>query len=121
MTIHDFDCVRWLAASEPVEISAMAACLVDPMFAELGDVDTSIVSVRFENGALAVIDNSRRSGFGYDVRTEIFGSEGRSSSASTGTRRVTALTGPACRPTTSISSSSGSTRPMSTRSATSST
>jgi myo-inositol 2-dehydrogenase/D-chiro-inositol 1-dehydrogenase len=54
----------------------MAACLVDPMFAELGDVDTSIVTIRFESGALAVIDNSRRSGYGYDLRTEIFGAEG---------------------------------------------
>ena len=76
MSIHNFDCVRWMAGSEVVEVSAMAACLVDPMFAELGDVDTSIVTLRFESGALAVIDNSRRSGFGYDLRTEIFGSEG---------------------------------------------
>ena len=76
MTIHNFDCVRWLAGSEAVEVSAMAACLVDPMFAELGDVDTSIVTIRFESGALAVIDNSRRSGYGYDLRTEIFGAEG---------------------------------------------
>jgi myo-inositol 2-dehydrogenase/D-chiro-inositol 1-dehydrogenase len=93
MTIHDFDCVRWLAASEPVEISAMAACLVDPMFAELGDVDTSIVSIRFESGALAVIDNSRRSGFGYDVRTEIFGSEGALFVGFHQDTPVTALTG----------------------------
>jgi predicted dehydrogenase len=76
MTIHNFDCVRWLAGCEVVEAYAMAACLVDPMFAELGDVDTSIVTLRFENDALAVIDNSRRSGFGYDLRTEIFGSDG---------------------------------------------
>jgi myo-inositol 2-dehydrogenase/D-chiro-inositol 1-dehydrogenase len=76
MTIHNFDCVRWLAGSEVTEVSAMAACLVDPMFAELGDYDTSIVTLRCENGALAVIDNSRRSGFGYDLRTEVFGSDG---------------------------------------------
>jgi myo-inositol 2-dehydrogenase/D-chiro-inositol 1-dehydrogenase len=76
MTIHNFDCVRWLMGSEPVEIFAMAATLVDPMIDELGDVDTSIVSIRFDSGGLAVIDNSRRAGFGYDVRTEIFGSEG---------------------------------------------
>jgi len=76
MTIHNFDCVRWLAGCEVVEVSAMAAALVDPMFAELGDVDTSIATLRLESGALAVIDNSRRSGFGYDLRTEIFGSAG---------------------------------------------
>ena len=99
----------------------MAACLVDPMFAELGDIDTSIVSVRFESGALAVIDNSRRSGFGYDVRTEIFGSEGALLVGFHRDTPVTALTGSGVSTaTTSICSSSGSTRPTSTRSATSS-
>jgi myo-inositol 2-dehydrogenase/D-chiro-inositol 1-dehydrogenase len=76
MTIHNFDCIRWLADCDVTEVSAVAACLVDPMFAELGDVDTSIVTLRLESGALAVIDNSRRSGFGYDLRTEVFGSAG---------------------------------------------
>jgi len=76
MTIHNFDCVRWLMGREPREVFAMGSSLVDPMFAELGDVDTSIVSIRFDNDALAVIDNSRRSNFGYDVRTEVFGSKG---------------------------------------------
>ena len=76
MTIHNFDCVRWLIGAEPVELFTMAAALVDPVFEELRDVDTSVVSIRFANGALASIENSRRSGFGYDVRTEIFGSQG---------------------------------------------
>ena len=74
MVIHDFDCVRWLMECEPVEIFAMGANLVDPMFAKYGDIDTCAVTVKFESGALAVIDASRRSGFGYDIRTEIFGS-----------------------------------------------
>lgn len=76
MVIHDFDCVRWLMGCEPLEIFAMGANLVDPMFAKYGDIDTCAVTVKFESGALAVIDASRRSGFGYDIRTEIFGSKG---------------------------------------------
>lgn len=76
MTIHNFDCVRWLIGAEATELFAMGAALVDPTLVELNDIDTSIVSIRFANGALAVIDNSRRSGFGYDVRTEVFGSAG---------------------------------------------
>jgi len=76
MVIHNFDNVRWLMGSEVSEVFAMGASLVDPMFEEFKDIDTSVVSLRFENGALGTIDNSRRSGFGYDVRTEIFGSEG---------------------------------------------
>jgi len=76
MCIHNFDCVRWLMGDDPVELYAVGSALVDPMFAEVGDVDTSIVTMKFPTGALAVIDNSRRSGFGYDVRTEVFGSKG---------------------------------------------
>jgi myo-inositol 2-dehydrogenase/D-chiro-inositol 1-dehydrogenase len=76
MTIHNFDCVRWMMGSEVSELFAMGSALVDPVFQELGDVDTSVVSLRFATDALGVIDNSRRSGFGYDVRTEVFGSEG---------------------------------------------
>ncbi len=76
MTIHNFDCVRWLMGREAVAISTVAQALTDPMFAELGDVDTSVVTLTFDGGGIAMIDNSRRSGFGYDVRTEVFGSEG---------------------------------------------
>ncbi|MBX3069920.1 MAG: inositol 2-dehydrogenase [Thermomicrobiales bacterium] len=76
MTIHCFDCLRWLAGEEVAEVFAMGSNLVDPIFGELGDIDTSVVSMRFESGALGVIDNSRRSAFGYDVRAEVFGSEG---------------------------------------------
>lgn len=75
MVIHDFDCVRWLMRSEPVEIFAMGANLVDPVFAKYGDIDTCVVNIKFESGSLGAIDASRRSGFGYDVRTEIFGSK----------------------------------------------
>ncbi|MEA2530884.1 MAG: myo-inositol 2-dehydrogenase / D-chiro-inositol 1-dehydrogenase [Thermomicrobiales bacterium] len=76
MTIHNFDNVRWLMGDEVTEVFAVGTAVVDPMFAELGDIDTSIVTLRFAGGGIAVIDNSRRAGFGYDVRTEIFGSKG---------------------------------------------
>ena len=76
MTIHNFDCVRWMMGEEVSEVFAMGSALVSPVFNELDDIDTSVVSLRFANDSLGVIDNSRRSGFGYDVRTEVFGSEG---------------------------------------------
>jgi myo-inositol 2-dehydrogenase/D-chiro-inositol 1-dehydrogenase len=76
MTIHNFDCVRWMMGAEVKELFAMGSAIVDPVFLELDDIDTSVISLRFENDALGVIDNSRRSGFGYDVRTEVFGSDG---------------------------------------------
>jgi myo-inositol 2-dehydrogenase / D-chiro-inositol 1-dehydrogenase len=76
MTIHNFDCVRWMMGQEVNQIFAMGSALVSPVFRELRDIDTSVISLRFSDDSLGVIDNSRRSGFGYDVRTEIFGSEG---------------------------------------------
>lgn len=76
MTIHDFDMARYLTGSEAVEIHAYGSVLVDPVFGECDDVDTAIVSIRFENGALGVIDNSRQAVYGYDQRIEVFGSGG---------------------------------------------
>ncbi|MBD3921207.1 inositol 2-dehydrogenase [Paenibacillus sp. PR3] len=76
MAIHDFDMARFLSGSEVAEVSAHGTVLVDPVFAEHGDVDTAITTLRFENGALGVIDNSRRAAYGYDQRVEVFGSKG---------------------------------------------
>jgi len=76
MTIHNFDCVRWLMGDDPVELFAMGSALTGDDIVAANDIDTSIVSMRFADGSLASIENSRRSGFGYDVRTEVFGSEG---------------------------------------------
>jgi myo-inositol 2-dehydrogenase/D-chiro-inositol 1-dehydrogenase len=76
MVIHNFDNVRWLVGSEATEVFALGTVLVDSMFSDYGDIDTSVVTLRFESGAIGSIDNSRRSAFGYDVRTEIFGSTG---------------------------------------------
>ena len=76
MTIHDFDMVRYLSGSEVTEVSAVGACLVNPEIGAAGDVDTCIITLRFANGALGVIDNSRQAVYGYDQRIEVFGSKG---------------------------------------------
>jgi len=76
MTIHDFDMVRFLSGSEVEEVQAFGAVLVDPAIGEAGDIDTAVVTMKMANGALAVIENSRRAVFGYDQRLEVFGSEG---------------------------------------------
>lgn len=76
MTIHDFDMARFLAGSDVTEVFVNAACLVDPAIGEAGDVDTAIINLKFANGALGVIDNSRRAAYGYDQRVEVFGSKG---------------------------------------------
>lgn len=76
MTIHDFDMARFLSGSEVVEVFASGAVLIDPDFETYDDVDTAIIQLRFANGALGVIDNSRQAVYGYDQRIEVLGSEG---------------------------------------------
>lgn len=76
MMIHDFDMARFLAGSEVRSVYAAGAVLVDPQIGEAGDVDTAVVTLEFENGAIATIDNSRRAVYGYDQRVEVFGSKG---------------------------------------------
>lgn len=77
MTIHDFDMARFLTGSEAEEIYVAAACMVDPAIGEAGDVDTALITIRFKNGAICVIDNSRKAAYGYDQRVEAFGSKGK--------------------------------------------
>lgn len=71
MTIHDFDMVRYLAGSEVTEVTAYGAALSDAGYEKYDDVDTAIIMLKFENGALGVIDNSRAAHYGYDQRTEV--------------------------------------------------
>lgn len=73
VTIHDLDTARWLVG-EIDEVAAFGAALSDPGFAEAGDVDNAVVVVRFANGALGVIDDSRVAGYGYECSTEVVGS-----------------------------------------------
>ncbi len=76
MMIHDFDMMRYLSGSEVEEVFAAGAVLVDPEIGKAGDIDTAIVTLKFKNGALGVIDNSRKAAYGYDQRVEVFGSKG---------------------------------------------
>ncbi len=76
MTIHDFDMARFLIGDEVDEIYAAGGVLVDPAIGEAGDIDTALITLKFRNGVIGAIDNSRRAVYGYDQRVEVFGSEG---------------------------------------------
>ena len=76
MMIHDFDMARFVLGEEPVAVSALASAVVDPVFEELGDVDTAMVTLQTASGALCHINNSRRAVYGYDQRVEAFGERG---------------------------------------------
>ena len=76
MTIHDFDLAHYLIGSDITEVFAVGGVLVDPAIGQAGDIDTAIITLRFANGALGTIDNSRQAAYGYDQRVEVFGSLG---------------------------------------------
>lgn len=72
VTIHDFDTARWMVG-EIAEVTAVGAA-VSEAARSIGDIDTAVVTVRFANGAVGVIDNSRAAGYGYECSTEVMGS-----------------------------------------------
>ena len=75
--IHDFDTLLWLnPGAEPVSVYAVADALVAPAFRSAGLLDTAVVVVRFDNGAVATAEASFSAAYGYDVRGEVFGSAG---------------------------------------------
>jgi myo-inositol 2-dehydrogenase/D-chiro-inositol 1-dehydrogenase len=76
MTIHDFDMARYLLQSEVSEVYAAGGVMVDPAIGQAGDIDTAVITLHYENGAIGSIDNSRRAVYGYDQRVEVFGSKG---------------------------------------------
>ncbi|HDZ6728173.1 TPA: inositol 2-dehydrogenase [Mannheimia haemolytica] len=76
MTIHDFDMIRYLSGSEVEEVFAVDTVLVNPEIGKAGDIDTAVITLKLKNGAIGVIDNSRKAAYGYDQRAEVFGSKG---------------------------------------------
>jgi myo-inositol 2-dehydrogenase/D-chiro-inositol 1-dehydrogenase len=76
MTIHDFDMARFLIGAEVQEVYTAGGVMVDPAIGEAGDLDTVLVVLKFDNGVIGTIDNSRQAVYGYDQRVEVFGSGG---------------------------------------------
>jgi myo-inositol 2-dehydrogenase/D-chiro-inositol 1-dehydrogenase len=76
MAIHDFDMVCWMFGEAPVSVTAIGSSIVDDDIGAAGDVDTAVMVLKFEDGRIAVIKNSRRAVYGYDQRIELLGSEG---------------------------------------------
>ena len=75
--IHDFDTLLWMnPGARPVSVYAVADALVAPGFRDAGLLDTAVVTIRFDNGAIATAEASFSAAYGYDVRGEVFGSAG---------------------------------------------
>jgi len=75
MGIHDFDLARWFMG-EVRAVQAMAGTLAYPELKTVGDLDNAIVSLRFADGRLGIVDLSRNGVYGYDISTELLGTGG---------------------------------------------
>ena len=75
--IHDFDALMYLnPGAKPVEVYAVADALIRPDLKSKGLLDTAVVTIKFDNGAIATTEANFQAVYGYDVRAEVFGSEG---------------------------------------------
>ncbi len=79
--IHEFDNLRFITGMEVEEVYAGGSNLWNKEFEKFDDFDTAFTVLKMQNGALAVIDSSRKACYGYDQRMEIFGSRGSVSSS----------------------------------------
>lgn len=75
MTIHDFDMAQF-QIGEVTEVYATGSVLIDSELEEFGDLDTALLTLKFKDGTIGSIDNSRQSVYGYDQRLEVFCLEG---------------------------------------------
>src|SRR5580692_9236761 len=75
-TIHDFDLARWLMGDEVTQVHAYTTSSIRPEVAKYGDVVASLVNLRYRQGAIGNIESYAQAIYGYDVRTEIVGSDG---------------------------------------------
>ena len=75
---HDIDTLRWLAGSEIETVHAVASNYrCRDRAEEYPDFyDTFVLTCRFANGILGVIEGAVSVGYGYDARTEVLGSGG---------------------------------------------
>ena len=72
-SVHDFDTVRWVTGREVVEVYATGSARGADFFAEFGDVATAATLLTFDDGATAVVSNTRYNPRGHDVRLEVHG------------------------------------------------
>ncbi|MGY4794673.1 Gfo/Idh/MocA family oxidoreductase [Lysinibacillus sp. FSL K6-0057] len=92
LCIHDYDLARFLMGAEVQAVSAFGCNIKYPEFAQYDDVDQGFTHLQFANGAAGDIEGSRCAYYGYDIRTEIIGSEGTLLIGSTKKSNVNILT-----------------------------
>lgn len=75
MGIHDFDLARWFMG-DVAHVMAIGGTLAYPELTTVGDLDNAIATLEFADGRLGVVDLTRNGFYGYDIVTELLGTEG---------------------------------------------
>jgi inositol 2-dehydrogenase len=75
MGVHDFDVAR-MYMGDVKSVCAIGCTLAYPEMKSVGDIDNAIINMVFKSGALGAVHLSRNAVFGYDIRTEIWGTKG---------------------------------------------
>ena len=73
---HDFDLARWLTGDEVTEVHAFTGALAIPETRQVNAFDSGVINLRFAGGAIGNVESFLNSKYGYDVRTEMVGTEG---------------------------------------------
>ena len=74
--IHDYDAARFLLGQEAVSVSATGAALVHTDLKNHHDIDTCSTTILMSNNTMAMTEWSRYATYGYDISTEVIGTDG---------------------------------------------
>ncbi|XP_025078582.1 uncharacterized protein LOC112554776 [Pomacea canaliculata] len=76
MAVHDVDMIVWLTQGQEPEFIYVITHSHDAELAEAGVADSITVLLKYKSGVIAAIDSCRETTYGYDIRVEVFGSDG---------------------------------------------
>jgi myo-inositol 2-dehydrogenase/D-chiro-inositol 1-dehydrogenase len=76
MAVHDIDLARWFTGSEPEMVYAIGGCYAHPEFADYKDGDNVSCLMKFKNETMVFLFAGRTAPHGYNVETEIIGTQG---------------------------------------------
>lgn len=75
VALHDFDLAEWLMDRPIQSLSCVGEVAVHERLRAYDDVDTALVTLEFQGGGLGSIYVSHTASYGYDIATEVVGSE----------------------------------------------
>jgi myo-inositol 2-dehydrogenase / D-chiro-inositol 1-dehydrogenase len=76
MLTHDYDTARWFTNSEAETIYGIGGVYAYEGLKTVGDIDNTVILMKFRNGVMVQLEASRNSAYGYHAPMEIYGSRG---------------------------------------------